>query len=78
MPVAATPIPIFDEAEGAVARFAGTSPLQIAKGIEQLLSDPTRRAALQTSAASWLADRTWPAIAERFQGLITGLARHAP
>ncbi len=78
VPVAATPIPIFDEAEGAVARFAGTSPLQIAKGIEQLLSDPTRRAALQTSAASWLADRTWPAIAERFQGLITGLARHAP
>jgi FkbM family methyltransferase len=78
VPVAVTPLPIFDDAADAVARFAGITPLDIALGIEALLIDPTRRAAQLVAADAWLADHAWPIIAQRFQGMITGVARHRP
>jgi len=73
VPVAVTPLPIFDDASETVARLAGTTPLEIAKGIETLLANPQRRAGLQDTTKAWLAENAWPVVAERFQGMLVGL-----
>lgn len=73
-PVAVTPIPIFDEAEGAVARFAGDTPAMIADGVMGLLADAEARKALQASARQWLEERSWDKIARQMHGMVTGLA----
>ena len=71
--MAVTPLPIFDDASETVARLAGTTPLEIAKGIETLLANPQRRAGLQDTTKAWLAENAWPVVAERFQGMLVGL-----
>jgi len=70
-PIAVTPAAIFDEAEGAVARFAGDLPLQIATGLDALLADAPRRQALQAAAAAWMAERAWPRVAALFGRILT-------
>jgi len=73
VPVAVTPLQIFDDAGETVARLAGITPLEIAKGIEALLTNPQRRAGLQDTTKAWLAENAWPVVAERFQGMLVGL-----
>lgn len=73
VPVAVTPLSIFDDASETVARLAGTTPLEIAKGIEALLADPQRRAALQDRTKAWLAENAWPVVAARYQGMLVGV-----
>jgi FkbM family methyltransferase len=73
VPVAVTPLPLFDEAGAAVFRFSGTDSADIANGIGYLLDRPEERQALQAEMRLWLADRHWPLVAKRFQGMLKGL-----
>jgi glycosyltransferase involved in cell wall biosynthesis len=73
VPVAVTPLPLFDEAENAIYRFAGTEPADLASGIAHLLDRPEALQALREAAQLWLAPRRWPLIATRFGGMLRGL-----
>jgi glycosyltransferase involved in cell wall biosynthesis len=73
VPVAVTPLPLFDEAGAAVFRFRGTEPSDIADGIEFLLDRPKQRQAIQLAMRHWVAGREWPLIAKRFLGMLEGL-----
>jgi FkbM family methyltransferase len=73
VPVAVTPLPLFDEAEAAVFRFRGTDTADIAAGIAFLLDRPEQRQAIQAAMRLWMAGREWPLIASRFQGMLKGL-----
>ena len=73
VPVAVTPLPLFDEAGSAVFRFRGTDSTDVADGIAFLLDHQEERQAIQAEMRLWLADRQWPLIARRFQGMLKGL-----
>lgn len=75
VPVAVTPIELFAEAGDAVFRFDGIDASSVAAGLDRLITDADLRAHLQASAQTWIADRQWPDIAHRLQGMITGLVR---
>ena len=74
VPVAVTPLPLFDEAAGAVFRLPGFEPAAMELGIANLLAAHERRASLVRDAHAWLADRSAPEIAQRLHGCILGLA----
>jgi glycosyltransferase involved in cell wall biosynthesis len=74
VPVAVTPVAIFEDLGDAVARLSGGSPEAIAAGVAGLLRDPVRRAQLQRSAAAWLRSIAWPLVSRRLQGVLRGLA----
>jgi FkbM family methyltransferase len=73
VPVAVTPLPLFDEAGAAVFRFRGTEIRDIADGIAFLLDRPEQRQEIQAEMRRWLADRHWALIARRFHGMLQGL-----
>jgi FkbM family methyltransferase len=73
VPVAVTPLPLFDEAENAVYRLRGIEPADLAEGIAFLLDRPQALASLRDDGRAWLAQRRWPLIAARFQGMVRGL-----
>jgi len=73
VPVAVTPLPLFDEARDAVLRLAGTDPVSIADGIADLLADPARRAAAAAAAHGWSLGRGWGGIGQRVAGMLRGL-----
>ena len=73
VPVAVTPLPLFDEAEAAVFRFSGTGSADIADGIALLLNRPEERQAIRTEMKSWMTSREWPRVAMRFGGMLQGL-----
>ena len=75
VPVAVTPIALFDEAGDAVFRFEGMEEDAVAAGLELLLRDRSLRARLQDAAQYWIAGRQWPDVAHRLDGMITGLVR---
>ena len=77
IPVAVTPLPIFDEAHGAVFKLPGLSPPLMATGIASLLSDEEARKALVASAREWTAARALPDVARRLHGMMLGLAAQA-
>ena len=74
VPVAVSPLELFDEAAGAVARLRGGEPADIAAGIDELLSDPAGLARLQAAGQAWLAARQWPELAGRLHGMMLGFA----
>ena len=76
-PVAVTPLPLFDEAADAVFRFGGTGAAAVADGLAELLGDAGRRAGLRAAGTAWLAARDWHVVAQRFGGMLRGLARAA-
>ena len=74
VPVAVTPLPLFDEAESAVFRFHGLGSNELADGIAFLLGNPEQREAIKAQARLWLESRNWALIARRFQGMLRGLS----
>ncbi|MBV9749336.1 MAG: glycosyltransferase, partial [Acetobacteraceae bacterium] len=72
-PVIVTPLPLFDEAGEAVARLDRTDPEAIAQGLDALLADRERRAAVAAAARRWLDDRNWEATGRRLAGMLRGL-----
>ena len=73
VPVAVSPISLFDELGDAVARLPGGDATAIAEGLASLLADPARRTQVARHAARWLADRAVPDIARRLHGVQLGL-----
>ena len=74
IPVAVTPLPLFDEAAGVVFTLPGCDPAAMELGIAHLLANADRRSALAAGAAAWLADRAAPDVARRLHGMLCGLA----
>ncbi len=75
VPVAVTPIALFDEAGDAVFRFDDIDAHAVADGLDRLLLSADLRAGVRDRAQGWIADRSWPDIARRLDGLIAGLVR---
>ena len=75
VPVAVTPVSLFDDAGNAVFRFDGNDAGAVAEGIAMLLADHAGRVALQRQAQDWIAARQWPDLASRLAGMLTGLIR---
>ena len=77
IPVAVTPLPLFDEVAGAVFRLPGTEAAPMELGIASVLRNVERRTALAGSAREWLAARSFPSTARRLHGVLQGLAAQA-
>ena len=77
IPVAVTPLPLFDEAAGAVSRLPGLEAAQVELGLDALLADADRRTALAAAARVWMADRALPLVARNLHGMVLGLAAQA-
>jgi glycosyltransferase involved in cell wall biosynthesis len=73
VPVAVTPLPLFNEAEDAVYRLPGIEVGDLAEGIGLLLDRPQVLQSLRDDTGAWLAQRRWPLIAARFHGMVRGL-----
>ncbi len=74
VPVAVTPIALFEETGNATAKLPGEGAAALAEGLAELLADRDRRAQLGVNAAQWLAERAVPDIARRLHGMQLGLA----
>lgn len=76
-PVAVTPIAIFDDVEGAVHRLPGTTPAELAAGIQSI----ARRIGLGTAdiaatdevAKRWRKEHAYPRLSTRLHGMLCGL-----
>ena len=77
IPVAVTPLPLFDEAAGVVFRLPGMAAAPVELGLASLLGNTDRRAALAAAARGWMADRALPDVARRLHGMLLGLAAQA-
>ncbi len=75
VPVAVTPLALFEDLGDAVHRFDGIGTDDVAAGIDRLLDDQPLRATLQRSAQGWIEARQWPEIGRRLQGMLAGLTR---
>lgn len=73
VPVAVTPLPVFDDAEPAVFRLSGSDPAAIAEGVRLVLEKHDIRSALSARATTFMQDNAWPLVAERMQGMLLGL-----
>ena len=73
VPVAVTPLPLFDEAADAVLRLPGLTPEAIAAGLDTFLRDQAGRQAAVDAAGAWLASRAWPVVAAQMDGMLQGL-----
>lgn len=74
VPIVVTPLSLFDEAETAVSRFSGGGAAELAEGIVALLADREVRQRLVENAAAWRRQRAWSTVAQRWNGLLRGLA----
>jgi glycosyltransferase involved in cell wall biosynthesis len=74
VPIAVTPISIFDDAGAAVFRFDGMDVSSVAWGIDALLRDTDLRAKIQLAATQWLIERNWSKLSRRHRDMLIGLA----
>ena len=72
VPVACTPLPIFDDVANATYQLSGTTPDAIADGITTLLSNESLRSELAAKQKAWLVAHAWPTLSRRQMGLIRG------
>ncbi|MCD6184670.1 MAG: glycosyltransferase [Deltaproteobacteria bacterium] len=72
-PVVCTPLDIFSDVKDIVHTLPGTSPNDIAVGIEQLLLDPDRLKSKQEFQDRWLRAHSWEKLGIRLGGMIKGL-----
>ncbi|MFL6725632.1 MAG: glycosyltransferase [Sphingomicrobium sp.] len=81
IPVAVTPIPIFDDLGEAVFRFDGTGPEQIADGIERLLDELRHPSSLVNSVAEaadrWRSQHSYASVATRLGNMCVALVNQA-
>ncbi len=75
VPVAVTPIALFEELGDAVHRLDGIEIDDIVAGLDRLLDDPTLRSTMQKAARAWVDARQWPGIGRRLGGMLVGLVR---
>ena len=73
VPTLVSDLKLFDDLGDAVERLPSSTPEAIAARIDALLRQPASRAALQGRAQAWLEQHDWSLIAERLQGMLSGL-----
>ena len=73
-PVVCTPLDIFSDVKEVVHQLPGTSPTDIATGIEHLLQDNDLLNSKKELQARWLAAHDWKILGKRLHGMIKGLA----
>lgn len=73
VPVAVTPIALFEELGDAVFRFDGIGIADVERGLDALLGDAVQRSAIQHAAQDWASARQWPGTMRRLLGLTDGL-----
>jgi O-antigen biosynthesis alpha-1,2-mannosyltransferase len=78
VPVAVTPIAMFEEADDAVYRFDGNDAASMAAGINLLLHEHAMRAGYQHAASVWLEQRDWKVLARRLAHMMLGLRAMRP
>jgi glycosyltransferase involved in cell wall biosynthesis len=78
-PVAVTPLPIFQDVDDCVFKLPGTTPMQIAQGLEQLAADAAAGSSDFLSrlarARSWRDNHAYPVLGRQLAGMLRGLAR---
>ncbi len=74
VPIAVTPVSIFNDASEAVFRFATNDVMSLANGIDTLLRDRELRQQIQLAASQWLSNRNWANLSRRLQGMLIGLS----
>lgn len=74
VPVAVTPVSVFDEAGEAVFRFDGIDVPSLANGIDHLLRDKELRQKIQIDASRWLVERNWGNLSRRLQHELADLS----
>ncbi|MCG8551718.1 MAG: glycosyltransferase, partial [Desulfobacterales bacterium] len=72
-PCVCTPLEIFSDVKDIVHTLPGTSPKEIAVGIEELLRDPDRLKGKQKLQDKWLLANSWNVLGKRAGGMIKGL-----
>jgi glycosyltransferase involved in cell wall biosynthesis len=79
VPVAVTPLPIFEDVASAVSILPGFAPTDIADGIGDLLEklsvDAAARDRLARAAAAWREAHSYSKLGRRLQGMLTALLR---
>ena len=73
VPVAVTPVAIFEDAGPAVHRFSGMDIAGIVTELDALLCDTAGRQRLKAAASAWLEARSWPSLGRRLRGMVLGL-----
>ena len=73
VPVAVTPVSIFNEVMHAVHRFDRNDLDAMAEGIDALLHNEDKRRDMQKRAEQWLTERGWPDLSRRMFGMLAGL-----
>lgn len=77
LPVAVTPIPIFDDLEGAVYRFSDTSPAALADGIQNFLESIEKRdedhIRITSQAEDWRRSHDYRAVGKRLHNICKAL-----
>ena len=74
-PVVCTPLAVFSDVNAVVHRLPGTTPGDIAAGIERLIQDPERLNSKRKIQERWLAAHAWDILGKRLKGMINGLLR---
>lgn len=78
-PVAVTPLPIFDDVDGTVHRFSGTTPQHLAQGIAQcldeLLENGEAAQRIAKAAERWRAEHDTRKLGERLHNICVALLR---
>lgn len=77
-PVACTPLPIFNDVDGAVHFLPGVDPPSLARGMAELLNDPDLLNAKNDARKAWLSVYGWPTVGKRLSGLVRALAHAQP
>lgn len=72
VPVACTPLAVFDDVADVTYQLSGITPEAIADGITKLMSDDGLRSKLVAKQTEWLAAHAWPKLSRRLMGLIRG------
>jgi glycosyltransferase involved in cell wall biosynthesis len=74
-PVACTPLPIFNDVSAVVHILPGISPELIAKGILQLLENPTVPCCKDQSQKKWVEVHSWNRLMKRLENIIWAITR---
>lgn len=74
IPIAVTPLSIFNDVKEVVNYLPGITPEEIAMGISQLLSDESKLQQSLGEAQAWVSARQWPELSLRLLNTIDGIA----
>jgi len=72
-PVACSPLKIFTDVKEVVHFLPGTTPEDIATGIEEVIQNFDKLSSKQKIQDKWLAAHSWDVLAKRLGGMIKGL-----